>query len=122
MRSSLHSLLLFYHTDHLPFISILAFLLRTLLGLCAGSPCIYTMTHPVLFFNLNLLCSPWISLSLCTTLECTLSVNPCNVLRNRLLLRLAVEAPSLRPLKKLFKETLSLQHLRVYVCLCLSQA
>ena len=38
MRSPLHSLLPFYRTDHLPFISVLAFPLQTLLGPCAGSP------------------------------------------------------------------------------------
>ena len=76
MRSSLHSLLLFYRTDHLPLISVLAFPLRTLLGPCAGSPCIYTMTYPVLLPNLNLLDSPWISLSRRTTPECTLPCKP----------------------------------------------
>ena len=34
----LYNLLLFYRTDHLPFISVLAFPLQALLGPCAGSP------------------------------------------------------------------------------------
>ena len=38
MCNVLYSLLLFYRTDHLSFISTLAFPLQTLLGPCAGSP------------------------------------------------------------------------------------
>ena len=60
------------------------------------------------FLNLNLLCSPWISLSRRTTLECTLPRKPLNVLRNRSLLKTSCGSPQrLRPLKKPFKDPLA---------------
>ena len=89
------------------------------------------------FLNLNLLCSPWISLSRRTTLECTLPCKPLDiVLRNRLLLRLLRKSPApvsfeealqdpLTPLPfedALRRNLVNTFVLRVYVCLYPSQA
>ena len=44
---------------------------------CASGLHVFKRRHPMYyFFNLNLLCSPWISLSRRTTLECTLLCKP----------------------------------------------